>query len=164
MSAENNHAFIDAQNLFMGLKDLGWSVDVYRFRTYLTDKYHVTKAYWFIGFLPENQKFYDLLQDAGFHVVFKEVSKGSDGKPKGNVDVHLTLYAVSTLATYDNALLVTSDGDFAVLVSHLKDARKLKAVLSTSTTKTSFLLKRAVGTDGSLQFLNVLKDKIGRKS
>lgn len=67
------------------------------------------------------------------------------------------------MPSYDNALLVTSDGDFAVLVSHLKDAKKLKAVLSTSAVKTSFLLKRAVGSDGSLQFLNVLKEKIGRK-
>ena len=46
------YAFIDSQNLNLGVRELGWRIDDERFRKYLTDKYGVTKAYIFIGFLP----------------------------------------------------------------------------------------------------------------
>jgi hypothetical protein len=39
---ENNFAFIDGQNLNLGIKNLGWKLDFYRFRKYLTEKYSVT--------------------------------------------------------------------------------------------------------------------------
>jgi hypothetical protein len=59
----NNYAFIDSQNVYQGTKrDLGWVIDWKRFRTYLKHKYRVTKAYLFIGFLPEHNDIYDELQ------------------------------------------------------------------------------------------------------
>ena len=53
---ENNYAFIDAQNLYLGLKDDGWAVDVFKSRVYLKDKYQVSKAFRFIGYLEKNKK------------------------------------------------------------------------------------------------------------
>ena len=35
---ENNYAFIDAQNLYLGTKDDGWAVDIFKLRVYLKDK------------------------------------------------------------------------------------------------------------------------------
>ena len=43
--SSRNFAFIDAQNLYMGTKSLGWSTDVFRFRVYLKEKYSVSEAY-----------------------------------------------------------------------------------------------------------------------
>ena len=53
---ENNIAFIDGQNLYMGTamnNDHSWQIDLSRFRIYLDKKYHVRKAYYFIGFVDE---------------------------------------------------------------------------------------------------------------
>jgi len=68
---ENNYAFIDSQNLNLGIQKLGWKLDYQRFRVYLAEKYGVKKAYIFIGFVALNQSLYDHLQEAGFILKFK---------------------------------------------------------------------------------------------
>ena len=45
----NNYAFIDSQNLNLGVKSQGWDLNFSRFRQLLRDKYKVEKAYLFIG-------------------------------------------------------------------------------------------------------------------
>ncbi|MCG2694876.1 NYN domain-containing protein [Candidatus Parcubacteria bacterium] len=150
---QNNYAFIDAQNLYLGAKGDGWSVDVFKLRIYLKDKYKVTRAFWFIGYLEENEKFYSLLKNAGFELIFKEISQDENGKPKGNVDVDLTLATVDFLPEYDNAVLVTSDGDFASLVKYLVLKNKFGVVLSPNQKRTSFLLRKACGWKKSIKYL-----------
>lgn len=63
---QNNYAFIDSHNLVRGVQSLGWHIDWFRFRIYLKEKYGVTTAYLFLGFLSERSNMYDLLQKAGF--------------------------------------------------------------------------------------------------
>lgn len=38
---KNNYAFIDAQNLYLAIKELGWKIDYKKFRIYLKEKYKV---------------------------------------------------------------------------------------------------------------------------
>ena len=38
-SEQNNFAYIDGQNLNLGVKSIGWSLDFKRFRIYLREKY-----------------------------------------------------------------------------------------------------------------------------
>ncbi len=45
-----NYAFIDGQNLYMGVRAQGWQLDFAKLRVYLSDKYEVEQAYWFIGY------------------------------------------------------------------------------------------------------------------
>ena len=54
-SKPNNYAFIDSQNLNLGVRDQGWKLDFGRFRVYLKDKYQATKAFLFIGYVAGNQ-------------------------------------------------------------------------------------------------------------
>jgi hypothetical protein len=61
-----NFAFIDGQNLHLGLKEVGITLDYRRFRIYLRDRLQVTEAYYFIGYMPEQQVLYSNLQRAGF--------------------------------------------------------------------------------------------------
>jgi|AntAceMinimDraft_14_1070370.scaffolds.fasta_scaffold03098_5 uncharacterized LabA/DUF88 family protein len=157
---ENNYAFIDAQNLYLGTKDDGWAVDIFKLRIYLKDKYKVSKAFWFIGYIEENEKFYSLLRNAGFEIVFKEISQGKNGKLKGNVDVDLTLTTVDLLSKYDNAILITSDGDFASLVKYLEDKDKFKVALSPNRKKTSFLLRKACGWKRAIQYLEDIRGEL----
>ncbi len=69
----SNIAFIDGQNLHLGTTESGWKIDIFKFRTYLKDKYHIKKAYYFLGYTTdEQQDLYSNLQEAGFIVVFKK--------------------------------------------------------------------------------------------
>lgn len=63
----SNIAFIDGQNLHLGTRESGWAVDHARLRKYLSEKYNVMEAYYFLGFVSEDeQDLYDNLQKAGF--------------------------------------------------------------------------------------------------
>src|SRR5712692_3686711 len=71
--------------LHLGITDLGWQMDWRRFRIYLREHYGVDRAYYFVGYIPDNQALYTRLQNAGYTLVFKTVTSRGDGKPKGNV-------------------------------------------------------------------------------
>ena len=138
-----NFAFIDGQNLRLGISELGWTLDWRRFRVYLREHYRVARAYYFIGYIPDYQALYTRLQDAGYSLVFKTVTYRGGGKPKGNVDAELVLQAMIELPHYDRAVIVTSDGDFACLVRYLYEQRRLERVLSPNRKRCSALLTRA---------------------
>jgi len=66
-----NYAFIDAQNLNLGVQRVGWKMNWKKFRQYLKDEYNVEKAYMFIGYVPDNESLYQQMKDAGYLVVLK---------------------------------------------------------------------------------------------
>src|SRR6266851_3401657 len=125
----NNYAFIDSQNVNLAVKELGWSLDFRRFRKYLEEKYHVTQAYLFLGFILENQKMYTSLQKYGYILIFKPTFRGVDGKVKGNCDAELVLHSMIEYPNYDKAVIVTGDGDFFCLIEYLRDKDKLERLL-----------------------------------
>lgn len=135
------YAFIDSQNLNLGVRELGWKIDQARFRKYLTDKYNVDKAYIFIGFLPENARLYAALQSAGFVCIFRPTLVYKDGTTKGNCDAELVLQAMIDIDEYDKALIVSGDGDFQCLAKYLHEQDKLSALLIPNKNKFSALLK-----------------------
>jgi len=65
MKKETVYAFIDSQNLNLGVKSQGWKIDWRKFRQYLKNKYNVIKAFLFIGYLPGNESLYTLMQKMG---------------------------------------------------------------------------------------------------
>lgn len=141
----NNFAYIDGANLHKALNELGWNLDYERFRIWLTEKYGVKRAYIFIGLIPRYKDLYAYLQKAGYTLIFKEVVYDGDGKPKGNCDADLVLQAVRDAFenNFENAVIVTSDGDYAGLIKFLREKGKLLTILSPSTEKKcSILLKR----------------------
>jgi len=141
----NNYAFIDGANLHNGVASLGWQLDYERFRIWLTDKYGVQTAYIFIGLIPKYKDLYTHLQKSGYTLIFKEVVYDNKGKPKGNCDADLVLQALQDVyeSNMSNAVLVSSDGDYAGLVKFLQKKEKITAVLSpASHKKCSILLKR----------------------
>lgn len=158
---ENNYAFIDSQNLNLGVQELGWKLDFRRFRIYLKEKYKVGKAYLALGYLPENQDLYNSLQDYGYVLIFKPVLKAKDGDVKGNVDAELVLQAMIDYKEYDKAVIVTGDGDFGCLVRYLYNQDKLKKVISPNREKCSILLTRAA--KEKIIFMNNLKRKLQYK-
>ena len=98
---KKNYAFIDSQNLNLGVQRAGWKMDWKKFRAYLQDKYQIEKAYMFIGYLPENEDLYNQMKAAGYTVVLKptlEMMSSHDAEKKdeklptkGNVDAELVM-------------------------------------------------------------------------
>lgn len=156
----NNHAFIDGQNLYSGVRQLGWDLDTRKFRGYLGRKYGVTRAFYFVGYLPQQQGLYRRLGSESYDLIFKPVVPGAGGAPKGNVDADLVLHALVEEPNYDQAVLVTGDGDFYSLVRHLRTQQKLRAVLSPNRAYCSALLKREAR--GRLWFVEDLRQRLQR--
>ena len=159
----NIYAFIDSQNLNLGIRDQGWELDFSRFRVYLKDKYYVFEAFLFIGYVAGNEALYTYLQRSGYVVIFKptlERKKGKTLKTKGNVDAELVLHAMIQFPGYDQAVIVSGDGDFHCLVEYLEEKRKLFKLMAPSRKSFSALLRRF----GSyVIFVSDLKQKLRRK-
>ncbi len=156
-----NYAFIDSQNLNLGVRRLGWKLDYGKFRIYLKEKYGVVKAYMFIGYLEKNSNLYKSLQEKGFILIFKPVLENKKGEVKGNVDADLVMQAMLDYKKYKQAIIVTSDGDFYCLVKYLYKNKKLCTVLSTHGKTCSYLLK--ITAKDKLRFLMNAKNKLEYK-
>lgn len=149
---KNVYAFIDSQNLNVSTQRLGWKMDWRKFREHLSEKYGVTKAFMFIGYVPEFEDMYVQLHDTGYMVVLKPTfdmtrprpeasekidpkdksEKEEEKKTKGNIDADLVLWAMKELKNYDKAVIVSGDGDFYSLVEYLEKESKLLKLLAPS--------------------------------
>jgi uncharacterized LabA/DUF88 family protein len=140
----NNYAFIDGNNLYRGIRNLGWRIDYVKFRTFLEQKFGVKRAYMFMGFVPGNEAMYRDFQEWGYVLIFKPTFTDQKGIVKGNCDAELVLQAMIDLQEYAKAVIVTGDGDFQCLVNHLEKIGKLEHVICPDVRKASWLLRKAV--------------------
>ena len=112
---ENNIAFIDGQNLQMGLD---WNFHYKSFRQYLKDKYNIVDAYYFLGYKNDEKDLYENLQKSGFILIFNLKGENLVSDKKGNIDVILTFTAMKKLfeenQEFDKIILVSGDGDYKV--------------------------------------------------
>lgn len=155
---KNNYAFIDSQNLNLGINKLNWKLDFKKFRVYLKEKYKVSQAFLFIGFIPENQDLYSSLQKDGYILIFKPVLFNGERQPKGNVDADLVLQTMIEFDNFDQAIIVSSDGDFYCLVKYLYEKGKLARVISPDVKNCSKLLKKTA--KEKIVFMDNLRNKL----
>jgi uncharacterized LabA/DUF88 family protein len=157
------YAFIDSQNVNLATQDCGWKLDFGRFYVYLRDKYKVSKAFLFIGYVAGNEALYTFLQKAGYVVVFKptlEYRKRGKLYTKGNVDAELVLHAMIEYSNYDKAIIVSGDGDFHCLIEYLEKQDKLLHIMIPNSRKYSALLRKY---RRYFVYLDKLSKKLGRK-
>lgn len=153
-----NYAFIDGQNLNMGTQYRHWKLDFKKFRIYLREKFSVNIAYYFIGYVDGNSDLYRSLQQYGYILVFKPTFRHDDGTVKGNCDAELVLQAMIDLDNYEQAIIVSGDGDFYCLVNHLKKTGKLGTVIAPNREKCSRLLNKAAGSQ--IVYMDDLRRKL----
>jgi len=140
---KGNYAFIDSQNLNVSVQKYGWKMDWKKFHQFLSDKYGVSKAYMFIGYVPEYEDIYEKMHQAGYAVVLKptfDMSRpqpeekthpsGEEKKVKGNVDADMVLWAMKEIPNYSKAVIVSGDGDFFGLVEYLEQQGRLMKILT----------------------------------
>jgi uncharacterized LabA/DUF88 family protein len=130
------YAFIDSQNLNLGVQKVGWKMNWRAFRAYLHDNYNVTKAFMFIGYMAENEALYEHMHELGYLIALKPTvpSEKDDNEHKstvkGNIDADLVLYAMKESPNYDKAIIVSGDGDFVSLIEYLANRNKLLNIMA----------------------------------
>ena len=123
-------AFIDSQNLNLGVRSQGWKLDWRKFRQYLRNKYQVAKAFLFIGYKAGNEALYTNMQQMGYVVILKPTLELPDGSVKGNVDAELVLHTMIEYKNYQKAIIISGDGDFHCLIEYLVNEDKLLLMLA----------------------------------
>lgn len=157
-----NIALIDGQNLHLGTRENNWSIDQKRFRVYLSEKYKVTEAFYFIGYMSESeQNLYRNLQKAGFILLFKEHSSTLRGNKKRNVDSDIIFELMKKIVeneVFEKAYIVSGDGDYKKLVDYLIKKDKFGKMLFPNKQFSSSLYQ----TLGS-EFFDYLEDKFTKE-
>jgi uncharacterized LabA/DUF88 family protein len=158
------YAFIDSQNLNLGIKSQGWKLDWRKFRQYLHNKYGTEKAYLFIGHVAGNEALYAFLQECGYILIFKPTltrHEGDEIKTKGNVDAELVLHTMIQYKNYHKAIIVSGDGDFHCLIEYLEKKTKLLKIL-TPTRHYSGLLRK-FNQDNYIMRIDILRNSLEQK-
>ena len=147
------YVFIDSQNLNLGISNdiykngkliyKGWKLDYKKLFVFLKDKYRISKAILFIGYIKEHENLYKKLKHFGFDIVFKPTVTDRNGKTKGNVDAELVLYSAAKMINeYDKAIIISGDGDFYCLYEFLEDKSKLASIIIPNRKSASSLLRK----------------------
>lgn len=68
----------------------------------------------------EEQSFFDALEKRGIEVYTKELQTFGGGVKKGNVDMELAIDALKLAPKLDVVVIVSGDGDYTILLQHLK--------------------------------------------
>ncbi|MCX6703065.1 MAG: NYN domain-containing protein [Candidatus Zambryskibacteria bacterium] len=144
-----NYAFIDGQNLYMATAKRSidpWKINLERLRVYLQQKYNVSKAFYFLGYLDESQQsLYENIQTAGFILVFREHTSLMLGKKKVNIDSDIILHIMKKLyykEVFNKIVLVSGDGDYKQLIDFLITENKLEKILFPDGKRASSLYKK----------------------
>lgn len=143
---QNNIALIDGQNLHLGTKTDGWILDHKKFKVYLSDKYGVKEAHYFMGYLKhEYNDLYISLQKSGYLLHHREYHEYATSQKKGNVDSNIIFFAMRLLVeqeNFDKLVLVSGDGDYFDLVKYFIKKQKFEKILFPSRNSRSLLYKK----------------------
>lgn len=141
-----NYCFIDWQNLYLWTSTEWWSIDPFKLKVYLKDKYKVSKAYYFLWYVKdENNWLYTMLQEAGFIVVFKKQMIEMTTNKKWNIDSDMIFYVMEKLLEewekFNKIVIISWDWDFKILVDYLLKKKRLEKILFPNKKFTSSMYK-----------------------
>lgn len=92
---------------------------------------------------PEEERFFEALEDIGFEARVKEIRTFADGTKKADWDVGMSLDAVTLASHVDVMVLCTGDGDFTRLVSHLQHQGVRTEVMGFKSSTADILIERS---------------------
>ncbi|MFM2478703.1 NYN domain-containing protein [Celerinatantimonas sp. MCCC 1A17872] len=123
---QNILILVDVQNVYYTTRQtFAKNFNYNKFWAQVTHERHVVKA---IAYAVDRgdkkqQEFQNILRAIGFDVKLKPFIQRSDGSAKGDWDVGITIDALEYCAQADVVVLVSGDGDFAILAEHLRHKR-----------------------------------------
>lgn len=124
--------FVDVQNIYYTTREcFGRPFNYRKFWQEINDKHHIECAYAYAVKRNDDQqiKFQDALRHIGFEVKLKNFIQRSDGSAKGDWDVGITIDIMEQAGQLDEIILLSGDGDFAMLLDRIKDKYKVKTTV-----------------------------------
>lgn len=124
--------FVDVQNIYYTTRDaFGKSFDYRKFWQIIEQQSEIAiaKAYAIDRSLDSQRKFQTALKHIGFEVMLKNFIQRSDGTAKGDWDVGITIDILEAAAKVDEIILLSGDGDFALLLDHIKQKHAVKTTV-----------------------------------
>lgn len=129
--------FIDAANIELSAKDLGFKVDYQKLLSWLESEAKII----YIGFYTvrfnskEHDAFLTFLKRTGYKLVTKPIKLIKNRKDgghlrKANFDVEISVDVMRRLVNFDSCILFSGDSDFNYLIKELKKSGKLVVVAS----------------------------------
>ena len=114
--------FVDVQNIYYTTRDaFGSSFDYRAFWQHLSQQGEIitANAYAISRNVDDQKKFQSALRHIGFEVKLKPFIQRSDGSAKGDWDVGITIDIMEAAVQLDQIVLLSGDGDFAILLKHI---------------------------------------------
>lgn len=121
---ENIAILVDVQNVYYTTRDKYRSnFDYNQFWYVATEGRNVVaaNAYAISSQDPKQRQFHHILRGVGFNVKLKPFIQRRDGSAKGDWDVGITIDMLEQGKNLDKVILLSGDGDFALLLGHLKN-------------------------------------------
>lgn len=115
--------FVDVQNMYYSAKNLyKGKVDYTNLLKIAKDGRKLIRAIAYVvkAQTPDEENFFDALEEIGYRVKKKELKEFYGGAKKGDWDMGMAIDAIKMADKIDVAVIVTGDGDFRSLVKHLK--------------------------------------------
>lgn len=124
--------FVDGAAMFYAQRDNGWHLDYKNVFNYFTDNRELAGAWYFTATPPpvdadrleRYRKFKFALTQMGYSVKDKEVRVIEDKNTghvrlKGNLDIELVFRMLTTVNSFDTAVLLGGDADYIPVIEHL---------------------------------------------
>jgi len=121
--------FVDVQNIYYTCRDTYqrqfnyrelWQVISMQGDIVLANAYAIDRDD------PKQHKFQSALKHLGFNVKLKPYIQRKDGSAKGDWDVGITIDILETAASVDTVILLSGDGDFAMLLDSINHKYTIK--------------------------------------
>jgi uncharacterized LabA/DUF88 family protein len=124
--------FVDVQNIYYTCRQAYQTQFNYRaLWAHLASQGNIEVAYAYAIARPDDQqiKFQDALRHIGFEVKLKPYIQRADGTAKGDWDVGITIDIIDNASSLDEIILLSGDGDFGMLLSHIKQKYGVKTTV-----------------------------------
>lgn len=115
--------FADVQNIYYTCRqDLRGQFNYRAFFEHTKQHAKIEHAFAYAISRQDDQqiKFQDALRHIGFEVKLKPFIQRQDGSAKGDWDVGITVDIMHLAAQLDHIILLSGDGDFSLLLQHVK--------------------------------------------
>jgi len=132
-SSQRVGVFVDVQNMYYSAKNLyNGKVDFKKLLDSAVMNRDLVRASAYVvqADTPDEDDFFEALRNIGYEVKIKQLKEFYGGEKKGDWDLGMTVDMVQQAKKLDTVVLVTGDGDFAVLVDHLRSMGTRVEVMS----------------------------------
>jgi uncharacterized LabA/DUF88 family protein len=123
---------IDGANLYYSAYAKHLNIDFGQMYGWFKKNSELIDIIYYTAYDPEDTKqltFIENLSIIGYKINKKPVKTFNDETKKGNLDVELTVDAVTNIANYDILILISGDGDFTYLVQTVDNFEKKVIIL-----------------------------------